>query len=79
LPLRCFEQAISLPVHAAARIPSAYLACTGCPAAAVFAPFAAWARTEGWAVSELPTGHLPMVSMPGELTSILSEAAAASR
>ena len=76
LPVRCFEQAVRLPQHAAAGIPSEYVACTACPAAAVFAPFAARARTAGWVVSELPTGHLPMVSTPEELSTTLHRAAA---
>jgi pimeloyl-ACP methyl ester carboxylesterase len=76
-PLRCFEQAVSLPTSAAARIPCTYVSSTSYPAAAAFEPLVGHARAEGWDVSELPTGHVPMVSMPEELATVLCEAAAA--
>jgi hypothetical protein len=42
--------------------------------APVFRPFAQRARTEeGWGYRELPTGHVPMVTMPKELSELLVE------
>jgi hypothetical protein len=44
--------------------------------APVFRPFAERARTEeGWGYQELPTGHVPMVTMPRELSDLLVEVA----
>ena len=75
-PVRCFEQPVKLPAGTAAGLPRTYIACTGYPAAAAFAPFAERARTEHWEVGELPTGHLPMVTLPEPLTAMLCAAPA---
>jgi pimeloyl-ACP methyl ester carboxylesterase len=39
----------------------------------LFAPFAAKARTKGWQVRELAAGHLPMVTIPREVSDMLHE------
>jgi pimeloyl-ACP methyl ester carboxylesterase len=78
-PLRCFEQPAKLPTDGASAVPRTYIACTAYPAAAAFGPFVDRARTEGWEVAELPTGHVPMVTMPQELSALLCEAAAGPR
>jgi pimeloyl-ACP methyl ester carboxylesterase len=77
-PLRCFEQSVKLSNDGAAPLPHTYISCTGYPAAAAFAPFAERARAEGWDVEELPTGHVPMVTTPAELTAMLHRVAAPS-
>ena len=55
--IRCFEQPLDAPTHAAHMLPRTYIASVkeGYPAKAVFDPFAARARREGWSYHELPT------------------------
>jgi pimeloyl-ACP methyl ester carboxylesterase len=57
--VRCFSQPLEAPTHAAHKLPRSYIASVkpGYPAKAVFDPFAARARREGWSYHELPTGH----------------------
>lgn len=64
--LNCFTQPLHAPTHAARSIPRSYLASVkpGYPAKAVFEPFAARARREGWGYAELPTGHDAQAEMP---------------
>jgi pimeloyl-ACP methyl ester carboxylesterase len=64
--IHCFSQPLRAPTHAAHRIPRSYLASVkpGYPAKAVFDPFAARARREGWGHAELPTGHDAQAEMP---------------
>jgi pimeloyl-ACP methyl ester carboxylesterase len=78
-PLRCFEQHLKLPGNGAVGLPRSYVACTASPAAAAFRPFVARARAEQWEVSELPTGHVPMVTRPQDLVTLLCRSAARSR
>ena len=74
-PLRTFEGSVRLSSEAAGRLPRTYVSCTVNPVLApVFRPFAQRARTEGgWGYRELPTGHVPMVTMPEELSELLVE------
>jgi pimeloyl-ACP methyl ester carboxylesterase len=78
--LRCFEEPLRLPKNRKASIPSVYVSCVaeGYPARPFFEPFANKAREYGWPVHELKTGHDCQVESPGEVTSILLSAAAAS-
>ena len=73
-PLRAFEQPLKLPTDAAASLPRTYVACTEGPARAVFDPFAARARDEGWEHHDLATGHACWVTAPDELARILLRA-----
>lgn len=54
-------------------LPGTFIRCTGYPStiANVFEQFVAKSRQRGWAVHELPTGHLAMVSAPQELAQLL--------
>ncbi len=75
-PLKTFEGSVRLSSNGGAKsLPHTYIACTGDPALVpVFRPFAERARTEaGWHYRELPTGHAAMVTMPQELSDLLSE------
>jgi pimeloyl-ACP methyl ester carboxylesterase len=76
-PLKTFEGPVRLSSEAAGRLPHTYIACTVNPVLApVFRPFAERARTEeGWGYQELPTGHVPRVTMPRELSDLLVEVA----
>jgi pimeloyl-ACP methyl ester carboxylesterase len=76
-PLKSFEGPVRLSSEAAGHLPHTYIASTANPVLApVFRPFAERARTEeGWGYQELPTGHVPMVTMPRELSDLLVEVA----
>jgi pimeloyl-ACP methyl ester carboxylesterase len=64
--IHCFTQPLRAPTHAAENIARSYLASVkpGYPAKAVFDPFAARARREGWGYAELATGHDAQAEMP---------------
>lgn len=68
--INCFSQPLHAPTHAARSIPRSYLASVkpDYPAKAVFEPFAARARREGWGYAELPTGHDAQAEMPEAVT-----------
>jgi pimeloyl-ACP methyl ester carboxylesterase len=74
-PLKTFEDPVKLPSGSARRMPRTYIACTDNPVTVtVFRPFAERARTEAnWRYRELPTGHDVMITMPRELSKLLSE------
>lgn len=71
--IRCFEEPVDAPTHAAAGIGRTYIACVreGYPARAVFEPFATRARQEAWQYHELPTGHDCHVEMPDAVADLL--------
>ena len=71
--IRCFSQPLDAPTHAASELPRSYIASVkpGYPAKAVFEPFAARARREGWSYHELPTGHDCQAEMPEALCELL--------
>ena len=71
--IRCFEQPLEAPTHAATTVARTFIAGVreGCAAKAVFEPFAARARREGWPFHELPTGHDPHVEMPDTVAELL--------
>jgi pimeloyl-ACP methyl ester carboxylesterase len=54
-------------------IPRAYILCTAASLLHVMAPFAARAKSDGWEVRELASGHDAMLTHPQELTNILIE------
>jgi pimeloyl-ACP methyl ester carboxylesterase len=74
--LRCFEEPVRLPANRKASIPATFLASVaeGYPARPFFAPFAEKARTSGWTVAELQTGHDCHVERPAEVANILLSA-----
>jgi pimeloyl-ACP methyl ester carboxylesterase len=76
--IRCFSQPLQAPTHAAHRLRRAYIASVkpGYPAKAVFDPFAARARREGWSYYELLAGHDAHAEMPEELSELLLKIAA---
>jgi hypothetical protein len=73
--IRCFTQPLDAPTHAADQLPRSYIASVkpGYPAKAVFDPFAARARREGWSYHELATGHDAQAEMPEALCELLLE------
>ena len=75
--IRCFLQPLEAPTHAAHKLPRSYIASVkaGYPAKAVFDPFAARARREGWSFHELPTGHDCQAEMPEALCELLLKVA----
>jgi pimeloyl-ACP methyl ester carboxylesterase len=75
--LRCFEEPISLPANRKVSIPATFVAgvAEGYPARPFFEPFARKARTSGWEITELRTGHDCHVERPGEVANILLSAA----
>jgi pimeloyl-ACP methyl ester carboxylesterase len=73
--IRCFSQPVEAPTHATHNLRRCYIASVkpGYPAKAVFDPFAARARREGWMYYELPTGHDAQAEMPEALCDVLLE------
>jgi pimeloyl-ACP methyl ester carboxylesterase len=77
--LRCFEEPLQLPANRRADIPATFVTCVaeGYPAKPFFEPFARKARSSGWAVVELDTGHDCHVERPDDVANILASAAQA--
>lgn len=75
--IRCFEQPLDAPTHAARTLPRTYIASVKAnyPVKHVFDPFAARAQREGWYYHELPTGHDCQAEMPDALSELLLKAA----
>jgi pimeloyl-ACP methyl ester carboxylesterase len=71
--IRCFEQPIDAPTHAASTLARTYIGCVreGYPARSVFEPFARRAQREGWDYRELPSGHDCHVEMPDAVSKLL--------
>ena len=73
-PLAALRQPLAVRSPEAARLPRAYIACAesrGIPLFAHFEEAAARAQREGWVYRELPTGHVPMQTMPKDLAELL--------
>ena len=73
-PLAAMRQPLAVRNPAAAQLPRAYIACAesrGVPLFAHFSEAEARAQREGWDCRELPTGHVPMQTMPRELADSL--------
>jgi hypothetical protein len=71
-PLRCFQEAASLPRGAAATLPRTYIECRA-PANEGLRLSAERARADGWRFRTLETGHDAMITAPEELTALLLE------
>ena len=74
-PLSTYMQAPPLGTPGSKSLPRAYISCTMGQTVPIFAPFAALARSEGWDVRELATGHDAQLTAPRELAKILIELA----
>jgi pimeloyl-ACP methyl ester carboxylesterase len=76
-PLRTFEEAVAAENPAAVALPKTFILCTaGKATESPFHRFAGHARSRpGWRYRELPSGHLPMSTMPAELVAVLLEVA----
>ncbi len=55
----------------APQLPRVFIHCTGGPTAPVFAPFAAKARSRGWAYHEIAAGHEVILTAPDQVAAIL--------
>jgi pimeloyl-ACP methyl ester carboxylesterase len=75
-PWATYTEAIALS-EAEAGVPGAYIECTDWMR--VFRPQAERARSRGWPVHELPTGHEAMVTAPDALAVLLREIAGTGR
>ena len=75
--LRCFEESLRLPANRKASFPALYVACVAetYPARPFFEPFARKARSSGWHVVGLNTGHDCHVELPEDVANILLTAA----
>jgi pimeloyl-ACP methyl ester carboxylesterase len=71
--LRCFEEPLHLPANRKASVPATFVSCVaeGYQARPYFAPFAAKARSSGWKIAEVKTGHDCHVERPSEVAEIL--------
>jgi hypothetical protein len=71
--IRCFEQPLAAPTHAATTLSRVYIACVreGYPARAAFDQSAKRAQREAWEYHELPTGHDCHVEMPDVVSELL--------
>ncbi|MGA7291406.1 MAG: alpha/beta hydrolase [Terriglobales bacterium] len=74
--LRCFEEPLQLPANRKASVPAIFVAgvAEGYPARPFFEPFAGKARSSGWEVAELKSGHDCHVECPSEVANILLSA-----
>ncbi|HEX7384430.1 MAG TPA: alpha/beta hydrolase [Burkholderiaceae bacterium] len=73
-PLRPYREPLSFDAARVAALPRTFVDCTA-PALATIAAMRERVRREpGWRVVELPTGHDPMVSLPGRFVELLLEA-----
>ena len=73
--LAAVRQPVAIQHPDAAQLPRTYILCTEKPDTPLFSPFkdaAREARAAGWGYYELPTGHTPMETMPGELSALLA-------
>ena len=75
--IRCFEQALHAPTHAATTLERTYISCVreGYPARAVFEQFAKRAQRERWEHNELPTGHDCHVELPDVVSELVLKTA----
>jgi hypothetical protein len=54
--------------------PALFVSCTDKPAGDPLGALASGLRARGWPVSELPTGHFAMLTMPSALAELLAQA-----
>lgn len=70
-PLRCFDTPVRL-AHGDTKVPRAYIYALRHPPADTFGPFAARAKSEGWAYHEIDASHSPHVTAPAKLAELLA-------
>ncbi len=72
-PLDTYTEPVSSGDARSAAIPRIFIHCTGNPDTTPdpFAPSAAKARSRGWKVNNMETGHLAMLTAPQQLAAIL--------
>lgn len=78
-PLACYTQPVIVRESMYSSMTPAFILCTKGPTTKVFSPFASKARTKGWRVYEMPTGHIVMLTMPNELATLLHNIASIER
>jgi pimeloyl-ACP methyl ester carboxylesterase len=76
-PMSTYTQPVPPGNAKSAALPRVFIHCTAGPTTPLFATFAAKARTSGWAVREIPSGHNAMLTAPHEVAELLIEAARA--
>jgi pimeloyl-ACP methyl ester carboxylesterase len=76
-PVATYTEPVPAGNAASAALGRVFIHCTGNPPSTPdgFRPFAVKARAMGWAVRELATGHLAMLTAPRELADLLLEVA----
>jgi pimeloyl-ACP methyl ester carboxylesterase len=74
-PIATYEQALKISGPIGAGLPVDFILCTD-PAFASIGPFAEKARSMGWPVHALPTGHDAMLTAPEATADLLMEFAA---
>jgi pimeloyl-ACP methyl ester carboxylesterase len=70
-PRKTLEEPISL-IHSETHLPTIYIVSTRPSSGDAFVKQVERARSLGWSVRELPTGHMPMITMPDELSRLLT-------
>ncbi len=76
-PMATYTEPVPHASERSAALPRAYISCTTGPLTSVFRPFADKARSEGWVVREIATGHDAMLTAPDEVAGLLLELAGA--
>ena len=77
-PLATYDQPVQSGNAKSAAISRAYIRCTAGQWTPRFAPFAEKAKSAGWDVYELATGHMAMLTAPREVAELLHALAGAS-
>lgn len=75
-PLGTYTQVTAGGAGPADELPRTYLHCTDKPPGDPMTAQADRARSAGWTVHEIPTGHFAMLTMPTRLAGLLTEAVA---
>ena len=77
-PLATYDQPVPTGSAKSAAISRVYIHCTAGQWTPRFAPFAEKAKSAGWEVHELATGHMSMLTAPREVAELLHALAGAS-
>lgn len=72
-PMATYTEAVPKGDARSASLPRAYIACTEGPLTSLFGPFADKARTAGWVVREIATGHNAVLTAPEAVAKHLLE------
>jgi pimeloyl-ACP methyl ester carboxylesterase len=74
-PLATYTEPVPAGNAQSAALPRGYIHCTAGPTTSLFGSFAAKARSRGWEMHEIATGHDAMLTAPRELVEILLKVA----